>query len=443
MTTAPPVQNPTPNTTVAGKIALAALALTVVGWLIYIEFTGGLDFNVYRLGAMTIFDNEGMHKDLYARDLLDYGALKLPFTYPPFAALLFMPFAFLPFGVGVGIMYAISIGVAWWMATLIYDYATSRGYHIPFQDKLGRYGTIAVLTFIIILSGPWRRGLALVQVNPIILILVLADFLRPATRIPRGALIGIAGGIKLTPLAFGLILLMRKDWRGVASVAGGFVGTIALGFLAVPGEAAYYWGVAVRNTSRIGVTAFYDNVSLTGIFAHQGVPEPIATVLVVALSLFLLVATAALMRLFIRANMVFSQVALNAFLMLQISPISWSHHNTWYPVLLVALCLEIFPLIMPAARPVVYVLSVFASVIALVGMYISPFWLAVLFSPKYSSHEMIYLPQGGAGLVAGSAPYAAMYLVVVLVFLTYWAHRAAIDARVDSGRFHALERPAP
>ena len=443
MTTAPPVQNPTPNTTVAGKIALAALALTVVGWLIYIEFTGGLDFNVYRLGAMTIFDNEGMHKDLYARDLLDYGALKLPFTYPPFAALLFMPFAFLPFGVGVGIMYTISIGVAWWMATLIYDYATSRGYHIPFQDKLGRYGTIAVLTFIIILSGPWRRGLALVQVNPIILILVLADFLRPAKRIPRGALIGIAGGIKLTPLAFGLILLMRKDWRGVASVAGGFVGTIALGFLAVPGEAAYYWGVAVRNTSRIGVTAFYDNVSLTGIFAHQGVPEPIATVLVVALSLFLLVATAALMRLFIRANMVFSQVALNAFLMLQISPISWSHHNTWYPVLLVALCLEIFPLIMPAARPVVYVLSAFASVIALVGMYISPFWLAVLFSPKYSSHEMIYLPQGGAGLVASSAPYAAMYLVVVLVFLTYWAHRAAIDARVDSGRFRAPERPAP
>ena len=443
MTTAPPVQNPTPNTTVAGKIALAALALTVVGWLIYIEFTGGLDFNVYRLGAMTIFDNEGMHKDLYARDLLDYGALKLPFTYPPFAALLFMPFAFLPFGVGVGIMYTISIGVAWWMATLIYDYATSRGYHIPFQDKLGRYGTIAVLTFIIILSGPWRRGLALVQVNPIILILVLADFLRPAKRIPRGALIGIAGGIKLTPLAFGLILLMRKDWRGVASVAGGFVGTIALGFLAVPGEAAYYWGVAVRNTSRIGVTAFYDNVSLTGIFAHQGVPEPIATVLVVALSLFLLVATAALMRLFIRANMVFSQVALNAFLMLQISPISWSHHNTWYPVLLVALYLEIFPLIMPAARPVVYVLSAFASVIALVGMYISPFWLAVLFSPKYSSHEMIYLPQGGAGLVASSAPYAAMYLVVALVFLTYWAHRAAIDARVGSGRFRAPERLAP
>ena len=339
MTTAPPVQNPTPNTTVAGKIALAALALTVVGWLIYIEFSGGLDFNVYRLGAMTIFDNEGMHKDLYARDLLDYGALKLPFTYPPFAALLFMPFAFLPFGVGVGIMYTISIGVAWWMATLIYDYATSRGYHIPFQDKLGRYGTIAVLTFIIILSGPWRRGLALVQVNPIILILVLADFLRPATRVPRGGLIGIAGGIKLTPLAFGLILLMRKDWRGVASVAGGFVGTITLGFLAVPGAAAYYWGVAVRHSSRSGGTAFYDNVALTGIFAHQGVPEPIATVRVVALSLFLLVATAALMRLFIRANMVFSQVALNAFLMLQISPISWSHHNTWYPVLLVALCL--------------------------------------------------------------------------------------------------------
>ena len=421
----------------AALIPHALFVFTVIYMVQYVINDGGNDLYIYRLGAETITDGPG-GPGLYEVSLDNY-----PFTYPPFAALLFVPFALMPKEVGMALMMLITAGIAWWLGWVITRYVSGRGVRIPLYEHLGTAGCASTLALLIWASGPWRLTTHFGQINAVILLLVLADFLRPATRVPRGVLIGIAGGIKLTPLAFGLILLMRKDWRGVASVAGGFVGTIALGFLAVPGEAAYYWGVAVRNTSRIGVTAFYDNVSLTGIFAHQGVPEPIATVLVVARSLFLLVATAALMRLFIRANMVFSQVALNAFLMLQISPISWSHHNTWYPVLLVALCLEIFPLIMPAVRPVVYVLSAFASVIALVGMYISPFWLAVLFSPKYSSHEMIYLPQGGAGLVASSAPYAAMYLVVVLVFLTYWAHRAAIDARVDSGRFRAPERPAP
>ena len=173
MTAAPSVQVFTPDIPKAGRITLAAFALFVIGWLIYIEFTGGLDFNVYRFGAMTIFDNDGMHKDLYARNLLEYGDFRLPFTYPPFAALVFLPFAFLPAWVGIAIMYAISIGVAWWLATLIYNYAADRGYSIPFQERLGTYGIIAALTFIIIMTGPWRRGLSLIQINPIILTLVL------------------------------------------------------------------------------------------------------------------------------------------------------------------------------------------------------------------------------------------------------------------------------
>ena len=113
-------------------------------------------------------------------------------------------------------MYAISIGVAWWLATLIYNYAADRGYSIPFQERLGTYGIIAALTFIIIMTGPWRRGLSLIQINPIILTLVLADFIRPATRVPRGALIGIAGGIKLTPLASALFCSCAKT--GAASL---------------------------------------------------------------------------------------------------------------------------------------------------------------------------------------------------------------------------------
>ena len=409
MTTAPPVQNPTPNTTVAGKIALAALALTVVGWLIYIEFTGGLDFNVYRLGAMTIFDNEGMHKDLYARDLLDYGALKLPFTYPPFAALLFMPFAFLPFGVGVGIMYTISIGVAWWMATLIYDYATSRGYHIPFQDKLGRYGTIAVLTFIIILSGPWRRGLALVQVNPIILILVLADFLRPAKRIPRGALIGIAGGIKLTPLAFGLILLMRKDWRGIFTLGASFAATVIIGFIFLPHEALTFWTSAVSDPSRVGNINFLDNISIQGWLMHLGLRDPLLKPAYYGLVLVTIVLFAALLHQLNRRKLVLSQVAVGGFLMVSISPISWSHHNVMFPLILMALIVDAFPRFyahLPAwANRAARILTW----VALIGLYISPMWLGASLWGSFSDLDNIYQH----ALLFSTVPILCLYLVMI------------------------------
>ena len=313
MTAAPSVQVFAPDIPKAGRITLAAFALFVIGWLIYIEFTGGLDFNVYRFGAMTIFDNDGMHKDLYARNLLEYGDFRLPFTYPPFAALVFLPFAFLPAWVGIAIMYAISIGVAWWLATLIYNYAADRGYSIPFQERLGTYGVIAALTFIIIMTGPWRRGLSLIQINPIILTLVLADFIRPATRIPRGALIGIAGGIKLTPLAFGLILLMRKDWRGIFTLGLSFGTTILLGFIFLPQQAVTFWTSAVSDSGRVGGINFADNISIQGWLMHLGMREPTLRLVYYALVLATIGLCAVLLRQLIRRNLVLSQVAVGGF----------------------------------------------------------------------------------------------------------------------------------
>ena len=41
---------------------------------------GGLDFSIYRMGAMTIFDNEGFDKELYGRAMVSIGVLDLPFA---------------------------------------------------------------------------------------------------------------------------------------------------------------------------------------------------------------------------------------------------------------------------------------------------------------------------------------------------------------------------
>ncbi|MDN5655896.1 MAG: DUF2029 domain-containing protein, partial [Kocuria sp.] len=200
--------------------AWIAVVVVLGGQFLYAMTQGGLDFTVYRAGAATIFGNDGITKDLYDLHLIPLTETSfLPFTYPPFAALLFLPFAFLPVKVGTAIMVIFSIAVAWWFAAIIYDYVNHRGYKIPLQDKLGRTTTIALLAALICLSGPWRRGLGLVQINPLIMLLILADLLRPATKVPRGLLIGIAAGIKLTPLAFGLVLLMRKDIKGLVTLA--------------------------------------------------------------------------------------------------------------------------------------------------------------------------------------------------------------------------------
>lgn len=404
-----PTPQPTRRITMAGIIALAVLALTVIGWLIYIEFTGGLDFSVYRLGAMTIFDNEGMSKDLYARNLLELGALKLPFTYPPFAALLFVPFAFLPFGLGVGIMYMIAIGVAWWMATLIYDYTNSRGYTIPFQTKLGRYGTIAVLTLLIILSGPWRRGLALVQVNPIILILVLADFLRPANRIPRGVLIGIAGGIKLTPLAFGLILLVRKDWRGIITLGVSFAATVALGFVFLPNEAVTFWMSAVSDPSRVGNINFLDNISIQGWLMHLGLRGTMLKIGYYGLVLATIAVFAALLYQLERRKLVLSQVGVGGFLMISISPISWSHHNVLFPLIIVVLFVDAFPLFFTHLPAWANRVGRILTWVALIGLYISPMWLGASLWGSFGNLDNI----SQHALLFSTVPILCLYLVMI------------------------------
>ena len=208
------------KTPIWGVIAVLALLAVGANFLLRIlsDPASGMDFSIYRLGAMTIFDNEGFTQDLYSPTLNDHGVIKPPFTYPPFAAMLFLPFAFMPLVVGKVLMVLGSVVVAWWLSTVIYNYVNARGRELPLQRYFGRVGTIAVLTLLVVAAGPWQRTIDLIQINPFITALILADFVRPATRVPRGVLIGIAGGVKLTPLVFGLILLVRRDWKGIATL---------------------------------------------------------------------------------------------------------------------------------------------------------------------------------------------------------------------------------
>ena len=60
---------------------------------------------------------------------------------------------------------------------------------------------------------PVWTALNLGQVGIVLMLLVVVDMLAPRSVLPRGALVGIAAAVKLTPAGFILFPLLRRDWR--------------------------------------------------------------------------------------------------------------------------------------------------------------------------------------------------------------------------------------
>ena len=81
--------------------------------------------------------------------------------------------------------------------------------------------------------------------------------------IPRGVLIGIAAGIKLTPLAFGLIFLMGKNFKAILAMGVTFAATVGLGFLVLYQDSIQFW------TSREKVGSSHVKI-IENVMAHGG-----------------------------------------------------------------------------------------------------------------------------------------------------------------------------
>ena len=147
---------------------------------------------------------------------------------------------------------------------------------------------------------------------------------------------GVAAGIKLTPLVFGLYFLMRKDWRGLLNMAAGFAATVLLGWLLRPAESLQFWLQILPDTSRIGGAGYVDNLSIKGALLHFGVPAAGVTVPWLALSLLVVGLGAAVIRTASDQGARVVAISATALTMLLISPVSWSHHWVWMAAVLPA-----------------------------------------------------------------------------------------------------------
>ncbi|MDQ1594744.1 MAG: alpha,2-mannosyltransferase [Arthrobacter pascens] len=314
-----------------------AIAVVVALAVLYSHYAPVMnDFEVYYYGGTKVLQTgEGGVGELYAvRD-------GLPFTYPPFAALLFAGLATLTFGQSSALFIGAALGgaavVSAWLSRHYFGLGRWREAAADW-----RFRTVALAgTAAILLLGPWRDTFVFGQINIILMGVILTDFALHGKsrageiRWPAGLLIGLAAGIKLTPLAFGLYFLVRRDFKALAWMAAGFFGSIALAWAALPHASAAFWTRILPDTGRIGGPAYVDNLSVKGLLLHFGMPDSgLTSVLWLVLSLALVALAALVIKWALAVDENFVAVSATAVLMLLISPVSWSHHWVWMAVAL-------------------------------------------------------------------------------------------------------------
>lgn len=327
-------------------ISLCALATAILAIETY-EFLLG----------PTIANSPGIFSDLKIyRDAVDSwwhgGALYsyrsdnpstsgLGFTYPPFAALAFLP------------MLAIPLRVLEWMWTLgsiavilsLSAILTRASARVPEQGETARehIADQAARTSLVIimlgLSYPVVFNLMLGQVSLIVIYLAFVDAAAVAPRRLRGVLIGFAAGLKLTPLVFIPFLLLTRQSRAALVACTTFLSTVAVAFIVSPNSSMSYWTRDAWQTSRMGETWLPWNKSILALISRWHTGGAGRTQL--WLSLCLLVATYAFThawRSHAQGNDVAAALVIGSSSVV-LSPISWTHHQIWAVLVAAALAL--------------------------------------------------------------------------------------------------------
>ncbi|WP_245974369.1 glycosyltransferase 87 family protein [Thermomonospora umbrina] len=320
-------------------IAVAAVAPIAVHWLTNPPDQRLVDIDVYRAGGDAVLRGAPVYAFLTEPPQL------LPFTYPPFAALLAVPLALLPWG---------TVQVLW-VAAIYLALAVCVWYGFrPLLRRVGRYAPIAlgVLVGVLAYLQPVQDQARFGQVGLFLMALCVADCATPNPRWPRGLLVGLATAIKLVPGVFLIYFLItgRREAAGNAVLTAA-AATLA-SFMVLPGDSLDFWFDAVMSSDRAGANNATTNQSLNGMLLRLYWPDAVTT-------LVWLAAVAAVayvgFRLARRASLTsdlldggrrngpgaysaeMAGIAIAGLLSVLLSPIGWVHHLVWVVLVLGAL----------------------------------------------------------------------------------------------------------
>jgi len=240
----------------------------------------------------------------------------LPFTYPPFAAVLFAPLAALDLSLAAVLMSTLSA-----LALVVVVTVSGRAVGVP-PGWLGP-ASVAALA----LEPVWL-SLQYGQINLLLTAMILLDCFVVPPRY-RGVLTGVAAGIKLTPGIFLGWFLLRRDWRAAVLTGAGGLATLLAGALVDPGGSWRFWTKLWHDPGRVGGLAYADNQSLYGILARLQRSLHPAELLVLSIDVVTLLLAGYAARRQLKVGQRLAGLTVIGFAGLLVSPVSWSHHWTW------------------------------------------------------------------------------------------------------------------
>jgi alpha-1,2-mannosyltransferase len=319
----------------AGVIAFLAV---VASWVIYAVISGHngaldqVDLTVYRDGGLIVRHVRPYYDPHAAAPLYDWGgysALALKFTYTPFAAISFALLSFLPW-TPLWIL-SVVVNIAALVAALWFTFGG-----LGYTDRRVRLGATLIAAAVTFWLQPVVRTIYLGQVNLILMAAIIWDLCQPdnskgRTRWWKGAVTGVAAGIKLVPLIFVPYLLVTRKFREAAMTVAGFLATVLIGFVILPSDSSKWWlhGMVFSDGNRTGFTGWAGNQSLRALTTRLSGSIVAGTTpwIIAAAIAFILGMTAAY--LLHRAGYELPALLTTALTGLLLSPISWDHHWVW------------------------------------------------------------------------------------------------------------------
>ena len=328
---------------IAGFIGLLGVIIATVTTAIQVMLTDfPIDMIIYREGVKAFMAGN----EVYSVPMMA-GDIALPFLYPPFGALVMVPLAGDWFsdamaGDIVIILSNLLIGLV--LLLLAFALNKQRTNRFASSDVIA---VTALVWGIVLIFEPVRLNNGFAQINIILMALVALDLI-PRKRLkwlPQGWLIGIAAAIKITPLAMLLYFLVRKEIKPI--ITAGISAIVATAI-----AAAVRWDVAweyftvnllsMGSGGEIGVqTAYQSNSSLKGflerLYTSQEAMDTasmITTIIWFCLAIITVVLGGWLMIALNKRGLSIEAFMINAFIMLLISPVSWSHHWIWLTIAL-------------------------------------------------------------------------------------------------------------
>jgi alpha-1,2-mannosyltransferase len=314
-----------PLTTRTARWALLAGVVTLLSSIVLFLIVRPLNHGVFEYPDFTVYRHAG-GRLLDGRLLYTTDPKTLPFTYPPFAAVVSVIFALVP---------AKAAGFAWFVINIAVLVLVVR---IVFRPALARVPQGARLPVLLVLSAamfwvrPMNDTLDWGQINLFLLALVLVDGLG-LTRLPRGLLVGVAAAIKLVPGIFVLYFAVTRQWKATATAVASTIGCILISQMIAPTSSWQYWTRTLFESNRIGDSRYYSNQSLLGMVQRTVPGDWTAAVWFGVMAVVLVLGFRRVWRAY-ESGDVLAALAITGLIGCLCSPISWFHHFVWVlPVL--------------------------------------------------------------------------------------------------------------